>query len=103
MRKIKKNDAVVLLAGRDRGKTGKVLSVLQDGTRVTVEKCNMVKRHTKPTQQYRTGGIIEKEAPIHVSNVALAGSDGKPARVGFQVRDGAPKVRISRKSDQVFE
>ena len=113
MRKIKKNDAVVILSGGDAGKTGKVLTVLDKGQRVTVEKCKMVKRHSKPTQQYRTGGIIEKEAPIHISNVSLVGSDGRAARVGFRTQDegeragksggGKHKTRFSRKHDQAFD
>ncbi len=106
MRKIRANDVVRILVGRDRGKTGKVLSVLDEGKRVTVEKCNMVKRHKKPDQQYRAGGIIEKEAPLHISNVALAVEGGKPVRVSFQVQEtegGTKKVRYSKKLDRVLD
>ncbi len=68
---VKKNDNVIILAGKDKGKIGKVLQVITKKDRVLVEKLNMVKRHQRPTEQNRTGGIVEKEAPIHVSNVAL--------------------------------
>lgn len=105
MRKIRANDTVQILIGRDRGKTGKVLAVLEDGKRVTVEKCNMVKRHKKPDQQHRAGGIIEKEAPIHISNVALV-ADGQPVRVSFRTQDaegGTRKARYSKKLDRVLD
>lgn len=106
MRKIRANDTVRILIGRDRGKSGKVLAVVEDGKRVTVEKCNMVKRHKKPDQQYRAGGIIEKEAPIHISNVALVSEGGEPVRVSFRVQDAegsARKVRYSKKLDRVLD
>ncbi len=102
MRKIRKNDTVRVLGGRDRGKTGKVISVVDQGTRATVEKCNMVKRHTKPTDDNVAGGIIEKEAPIYVSKLALVSSAGEPVRVGFRIEDGR-KVRYARKVDETFE
>ncbi len=104
MRKIRKNDTVRILVGKDRGKTGKVLAVVNGGQKVKVEKCNVVKRHKKPDSQHSTGGIIEMEAPLHISNVALIASDGAtPVRVGFQVKDGGAKVRYSRKHDQIFD
>ena len=104
MRKIRKNDTVRILVGKDKGKVGKVLAVVNDGQKVKVEKCNMVKRHKKPDSQHRTGGIVEMEAPLHISNVALVGSDGStPIRVGFQKKDGGAKVRYSRKHDQVVD
>ncbi len=68
---VKANDKVVVLAGKDRGKTGRVQRVLRKRDRIVVEKLNMIKRHTKPNEANRTGGIVEKEAPLHVSNVAL--------------------------------
>lgn len=106
MRKIKANDTVQILIGRDRGKTGKVLAVLGGGKKVTVEKCNMVKRHQKPDQQYRAGGIVEKEAPIDISNVALV-ADGGPVRVGFQIEESESgkgrKVRHSNKLDRALD
>jgi len=106
MRKIRANDVVRILVGRDRGKSGKVLAVLDDGKRVTVEKCNMVKRHKKPDQQYRAGGIVEKEAPINISNVALLAEGGTPVRVSFRVQEGeggTKKVRYSKKLDRVLD
>lgn len=68
---VKANDNVILLAGKDRGKTGKIKKVILKKNKVVVEKLNMVKRHTRPSQLNRTGGIVDKEAPLHVSNVAL--------------------------------
>ena len=107
MRKIRKNDTVRILTGRDAGKVGKVLSVLDKGQRVTVEKCNIVKRHTKPSQQNRTGGIVDVESPLDISNVALVQSDDSPARVAFRYEEGEGgkrrKVRYSAKNKQVFD
>lgn len=99
--KIKKGDKVVILAGRDKGKTGEVSKVVPSEDRVFVSGVNMVKRHNRPTQT-TPGGIEEKEAPIHVSNVALADpKTGEPTRVGFEVRDGK-KVRVAKKSGEVL-
>lgn len=107
MRKIKKNDMVRIIAGREKGKTGKVLSVLDGGQRIKVEKCNMVKRHSKASAQYQAGGIIDKEAPLHISNVALTTSDGEPTRVNFRFTDSgdgaSTKARYSRKYDRVLD
>ncbi|MDH5512440.1 MAG: 50S ribosomal protein L24 [Gammaproteobacteria bacterium] len=104
MKKIRKGDKVVVLAGRDRGKQGTVLRVLDD-SRVLVENVNMIKRHTKPNPNKGvTGGIIDREAPIHVSNVALFNpGTGKGERVGMrQMQDGS-KVRFFRKSGEVAD
>ncbi|GGH07752.1 50S ribosomal protein L24 [Glycocaulis albus] len=99
--KIKKGDKVVILAGRDKGKTGEVTKVVPSENRVFVSGVNMVKRHNRPTQT-TPGGIEEKEAPIHVSNVALADpKSGEATRVGFEVRDGK-KVRVAKKSGEVL-
>ncbi|AZU03415.1 50S ribosomal protein L24 [Glycocaulis alkaliphilus] len=99
--KIKKGDKVVILAGRDKGKTGEVTKVVPSENRVFVGGVNMVKRHNRPTQT-TLGGIEEKEAPIHVSNVALADpKSGEATRVGFEVRDGK-KVRVAKKSGEVI-
>ena len=92
MMKIKKDDMVIVIAGKDKDKTGKVLSV-KDG-KVVVEGVNMVKKHTKPNQMNQNGGIVEKEAAIDVSNVMLL-VDGKATRVGFEVKDGK-KVRVAK-------
>ena len=100
--KIKKGDKVVVLAGRDRGREGEVLKVDPKADRVTVQGINMIKRHQKPSQT-SAGGIITREAPIHVSNVAIADpKDGKPTRVGFEVRDGK-KVRVAKRSGEVID
>ena len=102
--KIRKDDTVVVLAGKDRGRTGRVVRILADKDRVLVEGVNMVKRHEKPQAALgRTGGIIEKEASVHVSNVALLGSDGKPTRIGFQYLDNGQKVRIAKKTGEQIE
>jgi large subunit ribosomal protein L24 len=97
---VRKNDRVIVIAGKEKGKVGRVLRVLLDSNRVLVEGLNKVKRHTKPDQQNQQGGIVEKEAPIHASNVALVEKDGKPTRVGFQVLEDGKKIRISRRTKQ---
>ena len=100
--KIKKGDRVVLLTGKDKGKQGSVLRVLPKEERVVVEGLNMVQRHTRPTQADPQGGIKNKEAPLHVSNVALVDpKTGGPTRVGFRVEDGK-KVRFAKKSGEVI-
>jgi len=96
--KIKKGDKVVVVAGRDKGRSGEVIEMRRDDGRVLVRGINMVKRHQRQTAQ-QEGGIISKEAPIHLSNVALADpKDGKPTRVGFKVRDDGTKIRIAKRS-----
>ena len=99
--KIKKGDEVVVIAGKDKGVTGKVISADPTRERVIVEGVNLVKRHTKETNQgprgAKEGGIVTKEASIHVSNVAIV-EDGKPTRVGYRINDDGTKVRISRRT-----
>ena len=100
MNRIRKGDTVYVNAGNDKGKTGKVLSVDLDKQRAIVEGVNMVSRHTKPNAKQPQGGIIKKEAPIHVSNLNLLDpKSGKPTRVGFKV-EGGKKVRIAKKSGE---
>ena len=100
---IRKNDQVMVITGRDKGKIGRVLRVLPKEGRVVVEKVNLVKRHTKPSAKNRQGGILEKELSIHVSNVMLLDpKKAEPTRVGFKVADGK-KVRVSKKSKEVIE
>ena len=100
MNKIKKGDNVIVIAGNDKGKTGKVLSVVTDKNRVIVEGVSMVSKHTKPNAKNPQGGIVKQEAAIHVSNVALVDpKSGKATRVGFQVKDGK-KVRVAKKSGE---
>ncbi|MEZ5690585.1 MAG: 50S ribosomal protein L24 [Rickettsiales bacterium] len=98
--KIKKGDEVVVIAGKEKGRKGKITKVITDESRVIVSGLNMVKRHTKPSRE-SAGGIIEKEAPLHISNVALvdAGS-GKPTRIGYKM-EGERKVRVAKRSGEV--
>jgi large subunit ribosomal protein L24 len=101
--KIKKGDRVVVLAGKDKGKAGDVLRVMPKQSRVIVSGVNMVKRHTAPSQM-NAGGIVEKEASLHVSNVAHADpKDGKPTRVGFKMLEGDRKVRVAKRSGEVID
>lgn len=99
MQKIKKDDMVIVIAGKDKDKTGKVLSVKEG--KVIVEGVNVVKKHTKPNQMNQNGGIVEKEAAIDVSNVMLF-VDGKATKVGFEVKDGK-KVRVAKATGKVIE
>ena len=99
--KIKKGDRVVVLTGKDKGRQGAVLRVLPKEDRVVVEGLNMVQRHTRPTQMDPQGGIKNKEAAIHISNVAIVDSNGKPTRVGFRV-EGDKKVRVAKTTGEVI-
>ncbi len=100
--KIKRNDRVEVIAGKDKGKTGRVLRVIADKNRVLVEHVMMVKKHMKPNPQKNIqGGIAEQEAPIHISNVMLIDSEGKRSRSGTQY-DGDTKVRIARSNGQAI-
>jgi large subunit ribosomal protein L24 len=99
--KVKKGDTVLVIAGKDKGTRGKVLTALPREDKVIVEGVNRVKKHTRirTTQRgAKTGGIVTQEAAIHVSNVMVIDSDGKPARVGFRYDDNGVKVRISRRT-----
>jgi len=99
--KIRKGDRVVVLTGKDKGRQGQVSKVFPKESRVLVDGLNMVQRHTRPSQGDPQGGIKNKEAPIHVSNVALVDSKGKPTRVGFRV-DGDKKVRFAKTTGEVI-
>ena len=99
--KIKKGDRVVVLTGKDKGKTGSVTKVWPKECRVLVEGLNMVQRHTRPTQLDPQGGIKHKEAPLHLSNVAIVDSAGKPTRVGFRT-EGDKKVRFAKTTGEVI-
>ncbi|MEV4606642.1 50S ribosomal protein L24 [Neorhizobium sp. LMR1-1-1.1] len=101
MQKIKKGDNVVILAGKDKGRTGEVLQVLPKEDRAVVRGINMVKRHQRQTQT-QEAGIVNKEASIHLSNVAIVAKDGKPTRVGFSVVDGK-KVRVAKRTGDVID
>ena len=96
--KIRKGDKVVVLSGRDKGRTGEVIEMRPTESRALVRGVNMVKRHQRQTAQ-QEGGIISKEAPVHVSNLALADpKDGKPTRVGFKIMSDGKKVRVAKRS-----
>ena len=102
MRKIRKGDQVIVLSGRDKGRRGAVLQVLADG-RVLIESVNMVKKHTKPSRT-DSGGIVEREAAIHVSNVALLDpKTDKPTKIGFKFLEDGRKVRIARASGETID
>jgi large subunit ribosomal protein L24 len=101
--KIKKGDKVVVITGRDKGKSGEVLRVLREDNRVLVQGVNMVKRHTRP-QPGNPGGIVEKEASIHISNVAhIDPKSNKPTRVGYKLLEDGRKVRVARRSAEVLD
>lgn len=99
--KIKKGDKVVVLAGKDKGRTGQVLKVLPTENRVVVQGVNMVQRHTRPSQADPQGGIKHKEASLHLSNVAVVDANGKATRVGFKV-EGDAKVRFAKTTGDVI-
>ena len=99
--KIKSRDTVKVIAGDHKGSEGKVQKVLSDKNKAIVEGVNMVKKHTKPSAQNPQGGIVEKEAPIQISNLSLLTSKGEATRVGFRMEDGK-KVRFSKKSNEVI-
>ena len=101
MHKIKKDDLVKIIAGKDKDKTGKILSVNTKKNTVLVEGCNMVTKHSKPSAANQQGGIIHQEGPIDISNVMLV-VDGKATRVGFEVKDGK-KVRVAKATGTVID
>jgi large subunit ribosomal protein L24 len=101
MNKIKKGDNVVVLAGKDKGRTGEVVQVMPKEDRAVVRGINMVKRHQRQSQT-QEAGIINKEASIHLSNIAIVAKDGKPTRVGFSVVDGK-KVRVAKRTGDVID
>ena len=101
--KIRKGDKVVVLTGKDKGKTGSVLPVIPTETRAVVQGLNLVRRHTKQSAA-QDAGIYTKEAPIHLSNLALADpKDGKPTRVGFKIKDDGKKVRVAKSTGDVID
>ena len=101
--RIKKGDQVVVTTGRDKGKKGEVLRVLRRERRALVQGVNVVKRHTRPAAG-QPGGIVEKEAPIHISNIAhIDPKDGRPTRVGFRILDDGRKVRFAKRSGEIID
>lgn len=103
MNRIKKDDMVRVIAGKEKGKEGKVLGFSHNGERAIVEKLNMIKRHTRPTQTNQAGGIIEREAGIELSNLMPLTPSGKPTRVQFRVNEDGKKVRYSSKYDEYLD
>ena len=102
--RIRKGDKVVVISGRERGKIGKVLSIDMGAGKVIVEKLNIIKRHTKPTQKAKQGGILEREAPLHISNVMFfCPFTQKPTRVGVRTLEDGRRVRFSKKSNETIE
>jgi large subunit ribosomal protein L24 len=101
---IKKNDTVMVTAGKEKGKTGKVLRILPKKDRAVVEKVNFIKRHMRPGAHSRQGGIIEKENPINISNLmVVCGKCTDPTRVGRKVLEDGSRVRYCKKCDEIFE
>jgi len=101
---VRKNDMVQVIAGKEKGKTGKVLKVLPKKNRVVVEKVNFIKRHSRPTGRTRQGGIIQKEAPIHVSNVlVLCPKCNKGVRMGTKVLEDGKKALVCKKCGELME
>jgi large subunit ribosomal protein L24 len=102
--KIRKGDMVKVVSGNDRGKTGKVLKVFPDVDRVIIEGVNLIKRHTRPTQKNRKGGIIEKEGPINASNVMYMDTRSSTVvRLGHKVLADGKKVRVNKKTGEIIE
>ena len=101
---VRKGDTVMVVAGKERGKKGKVLRVIPEKGRVVVERLNMIKKHQKPTQKIRQGGIIEREGSIHLSNVMLVDPNSdKPTRVGMKALSDGKKVRVARRSGEMLD
>ena len=100
--KIRKGDKVIVLTGKDKGKTGSVMSVIPSETRAVVQGLNLHRRHTKQSAS-QDAGIYTKEAPIHLSNLALADINGKPTRVGFKIQDDGKKVRVAKSTGDVID
>jgi large subunit ribosomal protein L24 len=102
--RIKKNDKVMVIAGKEKGKVGKVLKSFPEKNRVIVEKVNYIKRHTRPGGKASQGGIIEKEAPLHVSNVMLiCGKCTDPVRIGYQKQPDGKTIRVCKKCGEILE
>ncbi|MDH4078695.1 MAG: 50S ribosomal protein L24 [Nitrospira sp.] len=102
--RIRKGDTVVVVSGRERGKTGKVLSIDLRAGKVIVEKLNIIKRHTKPNQKVKQGGILEREAPLPISNIMFfCPVTQKATRVGIRILEDGRRVRFSKKSNETVE
>tara|TARA_B110000046_G_scaffold182548_1_gene216819 strand:- start:829 stop:1140 length:312 start_codon:yes stop_codon:yes gene_type:complete len=99
--KIKKDDNILVIAGEHKGSEGKVIKIIKEKNRAIIEGVNMIKKHEKPSAQNPQGGIIEKEAAIHISNLSLVSSEGNATRVGFRFEEDGKKVRFSKKNNEV--
>ena len=101
---VRKGDMVIVVSGKERGKRGRVLRVIPEKSRVVIERINMIKKHQRPTQKIRQGGIIEREGSIHLSNVMLLDpTSGKPTRVGARALGDGKKVRVARRSGEILD
>lgn len=101
---VKKEDTVMVISGKDKGKKGRVIAAFPRENKVLVEGVNMVKKHTKPSQANPQGGIVNQEAPIHSSNVMLVDpKTGEPTRIGYKVLENGKKVRVAKKSGKVID
>ena len=101
---LRKGDTVMVITGREKGKTGKILEIRKEDGKVLVEKLNLMKKHSKPSQKKPQGGISEMEAPIHISNVMYFDQkSGKPTRLGSKLLKDGSKVRVSRKSGETID
>lgn len=102
--RLRKNDMVQIMSGEHKGQTGKITKVISGKNRAIVEARNMVKRHQKPTRANQQGGIMEKEAPIHLSNLMLlCPKSGKPTRIGVRILDNGKRVRYSKKAKELID
>tara|TARA_B110000444_G_scaffold255278_1_gene289342 strand:+ start:123 stop:434 length:312 start_codon:yes stop_codon:yes gene_type:complete len=99
--KIKKDDNILVIAGEHKGSEGKVVKIIKEKNRAIIEGVNMIKKHEKPSAQNPQGGIIEKEAAIHISNLSLVSSEGNATRVGFRFEEDGKKVRFAKKNNEV--
>jgi large subunit ribosomal protein L24 len=101
---IKKNDLVMVTTGKEKGKSGRVLKSFPEKQKVLIEKINFIKKHARPHGQQRQGGILEKEAPLHISNVMLLCEKcNKPVRIGHRTLEGSKKARVCRKCGEIFD
>jgi large subunit ribosomal protein L24 len=101
---VRKGDTVIVVAGKERGKRGRVLRVIPEKNRVVIERVNLIKKHQRPTQRLRQGGIIEREGAIHLSNVMLVDpTSDRPTRVGMRALSDGKKVRVARKSGEIID
>lgn len=102
--KLKKNDVVMVIAGKEKGKSGRILKLLPKRNRVVVEKINMIKRHTKPSKQMPHGGIVEKEGSLHISNVMIICQRcNVPVRIGKRILEDGSKVRVCKRCGEVLD